>query len=104
MVTPIPSFVVLKPNIPVRLRVSGSRQVEQTIIDPETQRAKPLSVYILEVTEVDGQPRQTTLSVTSYNLQQVLTPFINSGELFRRVLQLTRRGSGRGTHYEFQLL
>ena len=104
MVTPIPSFLVLKPNVPVRLRVRGVRQEEQLITDPETQQTKPLSVFLLDVTEVDGQPRVTTFSITSYNLQQALTPYIQSGELFRRILQVTKRGAGRGTKYEFQLL
>ena len=106
-ITPQPSFLVLLPNVPVTLRVRAARLEDRPVTDPKTRRAKVLSVLVLEVDQVNGADRQTTLSFTSFKAQQTIAPLANSGELFRRQVQVTYRPKGAfgfGTEYEVVLV
>lgn len=104
MVTPLASFVVLEPGRPVRLRARSARMETRDIRDPATERLKSADALVLDVYEVDGQPRETTLSLLSFKAQSALAPLINSGEAFRRELEITRRPRGFATEYEIRAL
>lgn len=103
-IEPQPSFLALEPNRPYRLRASGARLEDREITDPVTRQPKRVSVLVLDITHVNGETQPTTLSFTAFKAQQALVPFVNSGELFRRTFQLTRRGVGYATEYELVLL
>ncbi len=102
--TPQASYIVLEPNKPTRVKVKAAKQEDRPISDPDTREAKILNVLVLAITEVNGQAVQKELSFTSFNAQQELAPLINSGELFRKTLEVTYRPGGRLTRYEFRLL
>ena len=102
--TPQASYIVLEPNVPARVRVKAARQEDRPIRDPDTGAAKVINVLILDVTELNGQAIQKELSFTSFHAQEDLAPLINSGEVFRKVLEVTYRPGGRLTRYEFRLL
>ncbi len=102
--TPQASYIVLEPNVPARLRVKAARQEDRPIRDPDTNAAKIINVLVLDVTEINGQTVAKELSFTSFNAQQELAPLINSGEIFRKVLEITYRPGGRLTRYELRLL
>lgn len=102
--TPQSSYIVLEPNVPARVRVKAARQEDRPVRDPDTGQAKVLNVLVLDVTELNGQAIQKELSFTSFNAQQDLAPLINSGELFRKVLEVTYRPGGRLSRYELRVL
>lgn len=104
MVSPVPSYLVLEPGRPVKVRVKDWRQEDRTITDPATKQPKSVNILVLSVSEVDGQPRETTLSFTSFKAQQLLAPLLNSGLVRSRVLEVVRRPAGYATEYEFRLL
>jgi len=98
------TFVVLEPEVPVMVRVRAARTEDREIRDPRTRAIKVVTVLVLELSEVNGELRQTELSLTSRNAQDQLQPWISSGELMRRRLQITLRGHGYATEYETLLL
>ena len=102
--TPQASYIVLEPNVPARVKVAKARLEDRPIRDPDTNQSKVVSVLVLDVTELNGQPLQKELSFTSFKAQQALSPLINSGELMRKTLEVTYRPAGRLTNYEFRLL
>ena len=104
MIQPTPSFLVLEPNRPAELRVKAARLEDREITDSVKRQKKTLSILVLDVTEVNGKPMETSLSFTSFKAQQALAPLINSGELFRKRLWITMRGVGWSTEYEIRLL
>ena len=103
-IQPHPSFLVLEPNVPVRVKAKAARMETREITDPKTRQVKPLDMLVLDITEVNGVPEQTVLSFTSFKAQQALAPLVNSSELFRKVLEVTRRPRGYATEYELRLL
>ena len=106
-ITPQPSFLVLEPNKPVTLKVRAARLEDRVVTDPRTRQGKVLSVLVLDVTQVNGVERETSLSFTSFKAQQTIAPLANSGELFRRQVQVTYRPKGAfgyGTEYEVLLV
>ncbi len=102
--TPQTNYIVLEPNVPARVRVKAAQLQDRPIRDPDTNQAKMISVLVLSVTELNGQALEKELSFTSFKAQQMLAPLINSGELLRKVLEVTYRPAGRLTQYEFRLL
>jgi len=101
---PTPSFVALADGVPVRLKVVGAQEVVKEITDPETLQRKTITALELQVSHVNGQARATVLDLVSFKVQSALAPYINSREIYRRTLEITRRGSGRRTEYEVRLL
>jgi len=104
VITPQPSYVVFPPNKPVRLRVRRAYQEDRPILDGRTRQPKVVNTLVLEVTEVDGVARETQASFIAFKAQQTLAPIINSGEIFRRVVEITYRPAGYQTEYEVHLL
>lgn len=104
VVTPQPSYVTFPPNKSVRLRVRRAYQEDREITDPKTRVRKTVNALVLEVTEVDGVARETLASFVSFKAQQALAPHINSGELFRHVVEITYRAAGYASEYEVRLL
>ena len=102
--TPQANYIILETNVPTRVRVKGARQQDRPIRDPDTGKGKVVNVLVLDVTELNGQPMEKELSFTSFKAQQSLSPLINSGELFRKILEVTYRAKGYATEYEFRLL
>mgnify|MGYP001567325345 CR=1 FL=1 len=102
--TPQANYIILEPNTPVRLRVKAARQEDRPITDPVSRQPKIINVLVLDVTELNGQPLAKELSFTSFKAQQALAPLLNSGEAFRRILEVTYRPKGFATEYEFRVL
>lgn len=103
-VQPEASFVLFPPDTPVRLRISGARMEDRVRVDPVTRKEGEVRALILDVTEVNGEVRRTTASFLSIKAQETLATYINSGEIFRRTVEITRRRSGYATTYEIRLL
>lgn len=99
-----PTFLALEPDTPVTVRVTSARLEDRETRDPATGIVSLKQALALEITEVNGQPLATSLSFLSAKAINALRPHIDSGEITRRRLQVTRRGRGYATEYEFRLL
>ena len=99
-----PTFLVLEPNIPVTIRVTRARLEDRETRDPVTGVVSLKQTLVLELSEVNSQTRVTSLSFLSRKAINSLQPYISSGEITRRRLEVTRRGQGYATEYEFRLL
>lgn len=103
-IQPEATFVTFPPDTPVRLRITGARMEDRVRVDPLSGKEGEVRALVLDVSEVNGEARKTTASLLSLKAQENLAAAINSGEAFRRVVEITRRRSGYATTYEIRLL
>ena len=98
-------FVSFDVNVPKVLKVTAATRVYKTITDPDTRQQKQVPAVLLAVCDEDGKTCSKPLYVIQRRLIALLMPHIDSGELFKRPVRITRQGTGlTGAQWQVELL
>ena len=98
-------FVGFEVNVPKVLKVSKAERGFKLITDADSGNAKQVPALILTVCSEDGKECNKPFSVIQKRLIAQLAPFMDSGELFKRPVRITRQGTGfKDAQWQVELL
>lgn len=104
MVMPVANFVQLERDKPKQLLLDRFWWENRQISDPESKRLKWVKTMVFHVTQEDGEKVDKTFSALAYKLQESLAPYIETGELFYRLVEITWHPMGFATDYTVRLI
>lgn len=104
MVMPVAPYVVLEKEKPKRMLFDRWWWEDREITDPKTKRLKPARCMVFRVTQEDGEKVDKTYSVLAYKLQEQLAPYIETGQIFTRLVEITWYPRDYATEYAVRLI
>jgi len=97
-------YVIIQPGATKILMLDGVTTEDWSITDPETKELKTVPSLTFHVTEEDGKVVDKVLRIIQKRTVAILRPYVESGEIFKRKLKISRIGSGFTAVYEVSLI
>lgn len=98
-------FVSFEVNVPKTLKVTQAKRDFKLITDPDTKQQKQIPALVLAVCSEDGKGCDKPLFIIQKRLIAQLAPLVESGELFKRPVRITKLGAGfTGAQWQVELL
>ena len=96
------NFIVLQNDTPAVIHAVDHQFVDKEITDPLTRKPKTATTLEFTVDSLNGEAVNTTWSVISEKLAQMLQPFLQDRRYRDVNFIVTKRGSGFMTEFEFR--
>ena len=104
MVMPAKNYVELEPEKPKRMLLDRWWWEDRQITDPKSKMLKTSKVMVFHVTQEDGEKVDKIFSALAYKLQEMLAPYIETGQIFTRIVEITHYPRDYATEYAFRLV
>ena len=76
------NYIDLQQGIPARMHFTSAIKTTREILDPKTHILKTITVLVMSVDRLNGQPVNSTLSITAEKLAALLSPDLE-GDRYR---------------------
>ena len=98
------AYVELKAETPKRLVIDRWNKEDRLVTDPATKQQVKKPAWVFHVVQEDGQVVDKTFSTLSKKLKDTLSPLIDNGQLFSRMVEIVWRPRGYATEYEVRVV
>lgn len=104
MVMPVAQYVKLEKEKPKQMLFDRWWWEDRRITDPKTKRLKTAKIMVFHVTQEDREPVDKTFSALAIKLQETLAPYIETGQIFTRLVEITWYPQDYATDYAVRLI
>lgn len=104
MVMPVANYIKLEKEKPKRMRFDRWWWEDRRITDPKSKMLKTSKVMVFHATEEDGVKVDKIFSALAYKLQETLAPYIETGQAFTRLIEITWYPQDYATDYAVRLI
>lgn len=104
MVFPVANFIKLETGATKRMLFDRWWFEDRKHTDPKSRMIKTSKVMVFHAIEEDGAKVDKIFSVLSYKLQESLAPYVETGQIFTRHVEITKQGEDYATDYAFRLV
>jgi len=104
MVFPVANYVKLEPNKPKRMLFDRWWWEDRQITDPKSKMLKTSKVMVFHCYQEDGEKVDKIFSALAYKLQESLAPYIETGQAFTRMIEITHYPQDYATDYAVRIV